>query len=61
VAETLWIPWSVLTHESTYQKEMIRRGDIQFPTHVYTVEGRRIWGATGAMIKNLLDRFERIG
>lgn len=61
VAETLWVPWSVLTHASTYQKEMIRRGDVQFPTHVYTVEGRRIWGATGAMIKNLLDRFERIG
>jgi 8-oxo-dGTP pyrophosphatase MutT (NUDIX family) len=61
VAEVLWVPWSVLTHPSTYQKEMIRRGDVQFPTHVYTVEGRRIWGATGAMIKNLLDRFERIG
>lgn len=61
VAEVIWIPWSVLVHASTYQKEMIRRGDIQFPTHVYTVEGRRIWGATGAMIKNLLDRFERIG
>ncbi len=61
VAEAIWIPWSVLTRASTYQKEMIRRGDVQFPTHVYTVDGRRIWGATGAMIKNLLDRFERIG
>jgi 8-oxo-dGTP pyrophosphatase MutT (NUDIX family) len=61
VAEAIWVPWSVLTRESTYQKEMIRRGDIQFPTHVYTVDGRRIWGATGAMIKNLLDRFGRIG
>ncbi|MFL5813676.1 MAG: NUDIX hydrolase [Bdellovibrionia bacterium] len=61
VAEAIWVPWSVLTHASTYQKEMIRRGDIQFPTHVYTVDGRRIWGATGAMIKNLLDRFEQIG
>jgi 8-oxo-dGTP pyrophosphatase MutT (NUDIX family) len=61
VAEALWVPWSVLTHASTYQKEMIRRGDVQFPTHVYTVQGRRIWGATGAMIKNLLDRFQRIG
>lgn len=61
VAQVVWVPWSVLVDPLTYQKEMIERGSIRFPTHVYHYEGHRIWGATGAMLKNLLDRWAKSG
>lgn len=61
VSEAIWVPWSTLMDPTTYQKEMIERGSIRFPTHVYRYQGHRIWGATGAMIKNLLDRWTKSG
>jgi 8-oxo-dGTP pyrophosphatase MutT (NUDIX family) len=60
IAEAIWVPWSVLSDPATYQKEMIQRGAIRFPTHVYQVGEHRVWGATGAMIKNLLDRLQSL-
>jgi 8-oxo-dGTP pyrophosphatase MutT (NUDIX family) len=61
IAETLWAPWSVLNSPETYRKEMISRGAIQLPTHVFYVGGHRVWGATAAMIKNFLDRCSLVG
>jgi 8-oxo-dGTP pyrophosphatase MutT (NUDIX family) len=61
IAEAIWVPWSVLSDPAIYRKEMIQRGAIRFPTHVYQVGDHRIWGATGAMIKNLLDRLQSLG
>jgi 8-oxo-dGTP pyrophosphatase MutT (NUDIX family) len=61
IAEAFWIPWSVLTHPDTYRRELLRVGPVQYPTHVYQVKHYRIWGATGSMIKNLLDRVEALG
>jgi hypothetical protein len=29
---------------------------VKYPVHAYQVGPHRIWGATGAMLKNLLDR-----
>jgi 8-oxo-dGTP pyrophosphatase MutT (NUDIX family) len=56
IAEAFWIPLSVLRDEATYKKEFIERNGIRYATHVYQVGSYRIWGLTGAMIKNLLDR-----
>jgi 8-oxo-dGTP pyrophosphatase MutT (NUDIX family) len=56
IAEAFWIPLSVLLEQGTYKKEFIEREGIRYATHVYQVGQYRIWGATGAMIKNLLDR-----
>jgi 8-oxo-dGTP pyrophosphatase MutT (NUDIX family) len=56
IAEAFWIPLSVLRDEGTYKKEFIERNGIRYATHVYQVGSYRIWGLTGAMIKNLLDR-----
>jgi 8-oxo-dGTP pyrophosphatase MutT (NUDIX family) len=61
IAETLWVPWSLLSSPDTYRKEWVTRGAFRFSTHVFYVEGHRIWGATAAMIKNLLDRCNRAG
>jgi 8-oxo-dGTP pyrophosphatase MutT (NUDIX family) len=56
IAEAFWLPLSVLRAPKTYRLEMIERERIRYATHVYQVGSHRIWGVTGAMIKNLLDR-----
>ncbi len=61
IARAFWIPWAVLSAPETYRREMLRVGPVQYPTHVYQVDQYRIWGATGAMIKNLLDRLDALG
>ena len=61
IAETLWVPLSTLQHTQTYRKEWVERGPVRFPVHAYYVQQHRIWGATGAMIQNLLVRLEQIG
>jgi 8-oxo-dGTP pyrophosphatase MutT (NUDIX family) len=60
IAEAFWIPLSVLFEQGTYRKEFIEREGIRYATHVYQVRQYRIWGATGAMIKNLLDRLSAL-
>jgi 8-oxo-dGTP pyrophosphatase MutT (NUDIX family) len=60
IAEAMWIPWSVLARPETYRREMVTYGAIKFPTHVFYYKDHRIWGATGAMIKNLLERWQQV-
>lgn len=60
IAEAFWIPLATLSDPGTYRREFKRIGPVNFPIHVYQVGEYRIWGATGAMIKNLLDRLERV-
>lgn len=61
IAEAFWIKLSTLREEGIYRTEYIRVGAINYPIHVYLVNGHRIWGATGSMIKNLLDRLQSLG
>jgi 8-oxo-dGTP pyrophosphatase MutT (NUDIX family) len=61
IAEAFWVPWKTLTSPETYRAEFKRVGKVDYPIHVYQVREHRIWGATGAMIKNLLDRLGSLG
>ncbi len=60
IQEAIWIPWSVLTAPGSYRKEWITVEERRCPIHVYQVGPHRIWGATGSMIKNLLDRWDSL-
>ncbi|MDR3606891.1 MAG: CoA pyrophosphatase [Oligoflexia bacterium] len=60
ISETLWVPWKVLSDPNTYRREAIFRGVTEFQTHVFYYQGHRIWGVTAAMIKNFLDRWEKV-
>ncbi|MFZ9596557.1 MAG: NUDIX hydrolase [Bdellovibrionia bacterium] len=73
-AAAVWIPLdqlmksaSLLTHSSNhseaqgYKKEWIQAGSLQYPIDVFYYQNHRIWGATGAMTKNLLDRLSQVG
>lgn len=59
-AEALWIPWSHLTRPGIYRRELYAVGNVTYPIHVFEVDNHRIWGATGALIKNIWDRLGSI-
>lgn len=56
IAEALWVEISQLLAPETYRTELIEAGPVRYQNHVFQVSQHRIWGATGAMIRNLLDR-----
>lgn len=56
IQEAMWISLEKLLEPNTYRKEYIHRGATQFSIDVYQANHHRIWGATGSMTKNLLDR-----
>lgn len=62
VEEAIWIPLQQLSHPDTYRQEFFTVGQgqlsAQFPIDVYQVMHHRIWGATGSITKNLLDRLD---
>ena len=61
IAEIFWVPWDVLLDPRTYRCEKRDFRGKTYPIHVFQVDGHRIWGATGSMIKNLLDRLKSLG
>ena len=61
IADLFWVPLRTLMSPETYRAEFKRVGDVSYPIHVYQVSEHRIWGATGSMIKNLLDRLQALG
>lgn len=61
IAEAIWVPVDTLHSSEVYRKEFIQIGQVNYPIHVFQVGRYRIWGATGSMIRNLLDRFGAIG
>jgi ADP-ribose pyrophosphatase YjhB (NUDIX family) len=60
IAEAFWIPLRVLMAPGVYRPETVSVAGKAYPIHVYQVGAHRIWGATGAMIKNVLDRLEAL-
>jgi len=60
IAETFWVPLSELLLPGSYQEEQFEVGQWRYPIHVFYVGGHRVWGATGAILKNFLDRWQAV-
>lgn len=60
IAEAFWVPLPRLTAPETYRREEFRVGPAAFPIDVFQLGPHRVWGATGSIIKNLLDRLDRV-
>jgi len=56
ITQTIWVSLSRLWHADTYRREHLRVGAVGYPIDVFQVDSHRIWGATGSLTKNLLDR-----
>lgn len=61
IAESFWVSLSELQAPGVHWREHIERGAFRYPIEVYQVRQYRIWGATGAMIRNLMERMEMSG
>lgn len=61
IDESFWVPFSTLNRPGVYREEPRKIGLMEIKTDVFMVEHHKIWGATGAMIKNLIQRLDRIG
>ncbi len=59
IDESLWVPLSSL--KASYRREHLARGSIRYPIDVFLEEPYRVWGVTGSLLKNLLERLERLG
>jgi 8-oxo-dGTP pyrophosphatase MutT (NUDIX family) len=57
LAEAFWISLTDLNQPSVYSEETLSKNDVEYRICVYSLSQCRIWGATGAMTKNILDRY----
>jgi len=51
-----WAPYSLLCSPGTYRQEWVEGLGRRFPTDVFYVDGHRVWGATGSLLRNFVDR-----
>jgi 8-oxo-dGTP pyrophosphatase MutT (NUDIX family) len=58
VAEVFAVPCSIALDPGRYQKQVFRRGQARHAVYSMDWQGRRIWGATAAMLMNLAGRLE---
>lgn len=64
IADSYWILIKDLQNPSVYHHEQWSTGGSQahqVPIHFFQYQDLTIWGATGAMLKNILDRLEKLG
>jgi 8-oxo-dGTP pyrophosphatase MutT (NUDIX family) len=59
ISETFWVPFEFFLDDKNRVSELRQYEGRSYVSHVYLWEGRRIWGATAFMLKNLADRFLR--
>jgi 8-oxo-dGTP pyrophosphatase MutT (NUDIX family) len=60
VDEVFEVPLDFLLQEANLRHEQILWQGRARTIHAFQWEGRRIWGATAAMLKNLIDRLEAL-
>lgn len=56
IDEVFWARISTLNAPGVYRQEYVEFNGRRYPTHVYQVGPHRVWGATGAMLRNFLER-----
>ncbi len=56
-----WVSLAELRMPEVYSLEHRQYNKILYPIHSYQIREHRIWGATGSMVKNLLDRIQALG
>ncbi len=60
IDEVFWAPVSELQSPEVYRTELFETAGLRFTTHVYQLGPHRVWGATGSIVKNILDRLSAL-
>jgi len=58
VAEVFTVPLSVILDADRYQPRNFQRDGVEYTIHTLQWEGYTIWGATAAMLMNLISRMQ---
>ncbi len=61
IAEAFWVSLRELQSPEVYREEKFQFAGREWPIDVFQAGPRRIWGATASILRNLLDRLERVG
>lgn len=56
IAEIFWVSLGELTREGVHSTERRRVGEVDVPIDVFQIGPHRVWGATGAILRNFLLR-----
>jgi len=56
IAEVFWAPVDLLLSPQTYSQQEVELAGHHYAIHSYQVGRHRVWGVTGSIIKNILDR-----
>jgi len=59
--QAFWVGWNEWVSPQNYREETIKVGQSDYPIDVFYLQGHRVWGATGSILKNMLDRLKAIG
>lgn len=60
VAEVFTVPLSVVLDAGRYESSTVKRDGVEYTLHSLKWSGHDIWGATAAMLMNLIARVERV-
>lgn len=60
IAQTAWIPLSKLMEPGTFREEKMEYKSVRYPIDVFQVNEHRIWGATGTMLRNFVERLSKV-
>lgn len=58
VAEAFEVPLELLVQESSYERKVFSKSGMNIPFFEVNHEGRRIWGATAGMLRNLMEKMK---
>jgi 8-oxo-dGTP pyrophosphatase MutT (NUDIX family) len=61
IARVFWVPWREALAAGAFVEEPVERGGVKFFTDVFYTNDARVWGATGMIVKNLVDRWQVVG
>jgi len=61
VAEVFTVPLAIVLDAARYESRMVQANGQEYPIYTLNWQGYKIWGATAAMLMNLITRLERAG
>lgn len=60
IDELFWVDYATLSDPKVYTSEPFVIGDRTYPIHSFAVSPHRIWGVTGSIVRNFIERLQAV-
>lgn len=60
IDEVFWTPMKQVQDPGTYREDFLEVAGTQYSIHSFQLGSHRVWGVTGSIIKNILDRISSV-